>query len=185
MKIQLYSLGKKFDIILCSETWLGDSCLQFSLPGYDFFHQNRGSRGGGVCAYINSNIHAQVVDEFTCAVQNGFEAITLNIIKGSTSVMVSSIYRSPSSNPQILFNHLSAFLDDAKFKNARFILAGDFNLDLAQVALDSKVDDFINLLESHNLVSTIIMPTRVQGNSKSVIGCIFSHMYPNFVWYYN
>nr|CAI5823126.1 unnamed protein product [Callosobruchus analis] len=53
--LSLLILAGSYDIIRITETWLSEiACSDtLSIPGYRFFRQDRGSRGGGVAFYIS------------------------------------------------------------------------------------------------------------------------------------
>ena len=181
LKILLHSLVKRFDIIICSETWLENKYLQYPLPDYQFFHQDRDSRGGGVCIYVRDDITCQVINEFTYSVPGGFEALTLKVKSTNFKpVIVSAVYRSPSFRPQVFLSHLSKFLQSELFDHCKSIFTGDFNLDLSQSSTNPCVEEFVNLFEFHGLLSLINMPTRVQGNSMSILDCFFTNLHQNY-----
>ncbi len=51
-------LCNKFDVICLSETWLNNNVPDndVNLDEYTLYRRDRGSRGGGVCAYIHTSL---------------------------------------------------------------------------------------------------------------------------------
>jgi hypothetical protein len=60
--LQTELLNKNFDIVLVTETWFTQMHLNtyVMLPNYVLFRRDRGRRGGGVCAYVRSDINCVV-----------------------------------------------------------------------------------------------------------------------------
>ena len=56
--LQTELLNKDFDIVLVTETWFTQMHLDtyVAIPNYVLFRRDRGRRGGGVCAYVRSDI---------------------------------------------------------------------------------------------------------------------------------
>ena len=177
LKILLYTLESQFDFIACSETWLNSSNGHLvNLPGYNFIHQHRDGRGGGVGIFIRDTFQFEVKEQFTKSVHRSHECLTvkLSLPKGD-SLIISVVYRSPSYSPgPFLDNYLPEFL--TKFAKRQLILTGDFNLNLLEYNQSSPVSAFLDLLYSHNLLPSISLPTRITLESKTLIDNIFSNL---------
>ena len=117
-----------------TETWLNenidDDAVQ--IPGYSLIRRDRNYRsGGGVCAYIKSQIPFKIL---TCLQDVRFETLRLylrphKLFRGFSCLVVCIVYHPPSSDNNVLIEHLTTKLDVAlsMHPNAGIILAGDFN----------------------------------------------------------
>ena len=101
LKQYLSDIGKKFDVICISESWLtsNDDLNEYSIECYDAVSMNRtNKRGGGVMIYVSSGLNFSVVDKMTECVDDQYECVTIEInVKNSKNIIVSCIYRTPSS----------------------------------------------------------------------------------------
>ena len=72
-------VGKIPDIVLLSETWLSPFSLDFSIPGYEFFHRCRlNKRGGGVAILVSQKIRCKLRPDLESKMHEN-ECITLDI----------------------------------------------------------------------------------------------------------
>lgn len=68
-------------------------------------------------------------------------------------------------------NYLSPLLNMASVENKTLILLGDFNIDLLKSNTNSS--NFLDILGSHSILPSILLPTRLTGTSNTVIYNIF------------
>ena len=74
------------DMICITETWLSPSIPDnlVSLPNFNLFRNDRSvSSGGGVCAYISSNIHSRRLPQYECP---SIESMVVSKTKKVTSL---------------------------------------------------------------------------------------------------
>ena len=71
----------------------------------------------------------------------------------------------------ILFEHA---METITAENKEFFLLGDFNVDLLKID-DNKIEEFYNVTYTNLLVQHITLPTRIKGESATLIDNIFSN----------
>jgi len=122
----------------------------FAIEGYDFFIRST-VEGRGVVLYFKKNLYVQTVE---CLNVFKFdEAIWLRVtLKGTDSLLVGNIYRSPSSPHEnnIALNEL--ILKAVGLKDSHILIVGDFNY--------RELDwEFMQSRESIGQSSTLFMET--------------------------
>ena len=156
------------DIVCITETWLTESIPNsvVELKNYSLVRMDRKSdkRGGGVCAYIKSNIGFTVLRDLH---NSSFEATWLylrphRLPRGFSCIIIGVIYHPPQEDDALCMDYLITSLDSAlvRFPNAGIILVGDFN------RLDYRF-----LCNHSNLQQIVKNPTR--GNA--VLDLIFTN----------
>ena len=162
-------LLKRYDIIGVSETWLSNGVGggDVGVPGYRLIRRDRGGRGGGVALYVADVLGAVRIREVSGEIEQVWAMITVSAKKYAFGC----IYRPPSGA-------LDEFLD--VFSMALCYVQGI--TDVAYCVGDGNVD-FLNndnvaarrfkeLLSDMGLVQLIECPTRVTGNSSTLIDFI-------------
>ena len=71
--------------------------------------------------------------------------------------------------------YLKPFLHQLSSENKQLILLGDFNVNLLKVQDDPESSTFLDALGSNLLLPQILLPTRIAGDSNTVIDNIFSN----------
>ena len=92
--------------------------------------------------------------------------------------MIASLYRHPHDNLDIYNNfldYLDRILTQLSKENKEIYLCGDFNSDLLKIDLLNNYAKFYDLLASYGLVPFILLPTRIAGNSATIIDNIFTN----------
>lgn len=145
-----------YHIIMLTECWLRDTDAIPIIDNYRVFqtvkHHNQSS---GVVVYIRSDlenvdVYEPDIDEADCL-----------IIKIDNNHAFVCIYRSPS------FVSVTGFLDslDKVLIDLKYIpnlcLTGDINIDINSNNNDIKCDDYLDLLATHCLLPTHLLPTRL------------------------
>lgn len=165
-------LGLKPDFVAITETWLTADITddEISTPNYSVVRKDRPTRGGGVAILIKNTIPFTVLP----AVEN-VEAIFCKLEIGYQSVAVGCVYRSPSSDREVLrslYHYIATHL-----KGARLILLGDFNvpdIDWQAMTFHSPNSDIVcDIMLDFNLHQLIKQPTRTQGTTSNVLDLIF------------
>ena len=64
-------------------------------------------------------------------------------------------------------------LEKASVEKKTLILLGDFNIDLLKCENNSNHSNFLDILCSHSILPTILLPTRITSSSKTLIDNIF------------
>jgi hypothetical protein len=88
--------------------------------------------------------------------------------------VVGCVYRPPNTDVSVFNLELLSILNKLERKKSRpTIIAGDFNLDLLKSEVHAPTGEFLNSLTSHSFMPTIFYPTRITGNSGTLIDNIF------------
>ena len=120
------------------------------------------------CTDINMDRYSNEKDIEICAVK-------LHIL--SHTIIIISVYRSPTVNIAYFLNNLEAALNQIYNNNVDIILCGDFNINYFN---DNQNKQALNYLStSYSLRSIIDFPTRIHNNSHTMIDNIFTNKFKN------
>lgn len=172
-EIKNFILGKNYDVVGISETWLSPlvNNVDVEIPGYTFIRKDRPSRGGGVGLYVKDCYKYTIVTDKYVSDYNTFEQIWIKLTIKKEIYIAGCIYRPPSCN-------LNGFIID--FEQAVLSLipqcnvvlcTGDFNINLLDVS-STAVNNFQSLIDSAGLKQIITSPTRITGDSMSLVDLI-------------
>lgn len=154
-------------VITLSETWLNSNVHddEIGLDGYNVYRADRGSRGGGVATYVSANLSSELIIANESPVH--FECLFVRIcFHQSKRLIIGNIYRPPNSLSESTNNILSTI--NSLNCSDEIIVLGDFNRNwLDRSSLKER-----NQFESLNLTQLIREPTRVEGNSRSLLDWI-------------
>ena len=156
--------------VALTETWLKNDQINFNFPGYKLLTKNREERqGGGVGFLIKETLKIQsVACDF---ISSTFEYICIKLCYNETRLNICTIYRPPNTNLLLFIKELSDFLSCSLKPKKRFLIAGDFNIDLIKIDKISSI--FINMMQSYNLLPVIQRATRQTDTTSSSIDNIF------------
>ena len=119
-------------IIFLTETKLSDEVINeeiFPTSTYEIYRRDRDSQnvGGGVCILVNKNLKSQQCSSDILI--NGCECICCEVTVGSTSILLSCMYRPPSYSHEensTFLNQVECVLrPQSKFHQS--LICGDFN----------------------------------------------------------
>lgn len=162
---------QQFDVIAVSETWLtpNDPSEMYSIPEYNLLRCDRPTRGGGVCWYVKKNIMHNSIN--TGYISDGqFEQLWITITLNNRKLALGVGYRPPQCNLQCL-NNLEEVLSDTCGLVDEIIFVGDLNIDFYKE--DTPQYKYIkNILDCFDLKQHINEPTRISGNSSTLIDII-------------
>ena len=93
------------------------------------------------------------------------------------NVIVLAIYRPPDISPKLFIEKLSLLLQQLHQENKQVFLMGDFNINISEalVTTDKTVNEFYKTFLSFYFYPLMNQPTRVYGESKSIIDNIFTN----------
>jgi Endonuclease/Exonuclease/phosphatase family len=122
---------KQPHIIMICETWWREESST-AIPGYTLYRQDRGSRGGGVCIYINDNLNSFEVKE-TCFGNPNVEQVWCSISINNESILCGCLYRVGEEDVEYC-KHLLESIKQAQLLQANkqytgLLICGDFNFD--------------------------------------------------------
>lgn len=161
-------------ITVITETWLrseiGDD--EVFPVHYNVFRKDRTTRGGGVAVLVKPPTEAVILADI-----GNLECLCLQITCWDHSFILYACYRPPDAAPDYLATlqeHMSLFL------NKKIFLIGDFNLpSIDWVRLQTcnqatkNENTVLNIMLAHDLIQLVKQPTRVQGQSSSVLDLVF------------
>lgn len=131
------------------------------------YRADRGTRGGGVVIYVDMSLNSKCIVSSIEPIN--FESIFVKItFHANKSLIVGSIYRPPSAPTDSLLNILNTISSLDKSNTKELIILGDFNRNW----LDHSSTKGKNLIKSVNLTQLINEPTRVNGQSSSLLDWI-------------
>ena len=133
--------------IALSETWLNDlNAPTFKINNYHPpLTKNRNDRTsrGGVAIYVREDINFVPRPEFSIFIPFVFESVFITV--KSINLTIGVIYTSPQANPCDFIEQYRNVLNLLTQSNEKFILAGDFNVNLLDYNSDSIVNEFVKL----------------------------------------
>ena len=170
-------------VLALTETWLNNETDDtFSIPNYQLIHKNRETgQGGGVGLLIRDNISYQNYDlTIHNLVPKTFESIFTRIplLNGKGTCILGSIYRPPGTNIEDFCNEFDQLISKISSKEKHIMIMGDFNINLLRVEDHAGTHSFFNNMTAHNLLPTIIRPTRITTHSATLIDNIFTNAWP-------
>ena len=93
------------------------------------------------------------------------ESLSLEITnQKSKNIILNLTYRPPNSDIKEFEKHLNNILLTNEILKKLVIMARDFNMNLLDFEQDKKVQNFLNIMFSHSMMSVINKPTRVTKN---------------------
>lgn len=181
LEIYLKNTNLNPDVILITEHWLRTDNInllqtlpRFKLAGY--YSRDMIDRGGScilLCDhinYINRHDIAQIAELIN------FEVACIEI-KDSMNIVILVIYRTPSSNLEVLFEKLEMLLDKLHHESTKkkIVIGGDFNVNMLGKNENKDKERLTQLMESYNMYTNFTEPTRITPNSATCIDNIFTN----------
>lgn len=172
----LFSLECSFDIICITESWLTASTINMSsLNNYRMFNVTRSeTRGGGVAVYVRDKYESSVIDMVSHCMDH-IESIFVKCIYHNRIIIVGSIYRPPNGDIDSFIETMEELLMKlSRIPHNKLYIGGDFNLNLLNYESDNDCLRFLNLMSSNSLYPLITKPTRICGDSHTLLDNIFT-----------
>ena len=139
-------------------------------------HSN--STKGGTCIYINNKLDAFQREDLE-VINDHFESNWIEIKnKKCKNVIIGSIYRHPHDNLDIynsFLEYIEIIFNKINKENKEIYLCGDFNSDILKIDYQNSYKRFYDLLSSYGCLPFILLPTRIAGNSATIVDNIFSN----------
>ena len=172
--VKVLLLALKFNVLAITETHLRcrNKDADIYIPGYKITRRDRtdGRKGGGSVIYFSEDLNAHDSSKFSS--NSPSEATWIDLSLHSQRLLIGSIYR-PLDCPSF-FDEFSLAMENLWRKPSNIILLGDFNVNLSSSCDSSLKRKFMNLLCKFNLKNVIDVPTRITGNSSSLIDLIIT-----------
>ena len=171
-RIEIITSWLKIYQLSISESWLhySDSDLEVQFPGYSLFRLDRSERkGGGVCAFANSNFKYFQVKELSYITESGSHQLWLKVQVGNfRSLLVCMAYRPPNTPLSCFESESSDVLTSAMSLNIPLYIVGDLSFNLLNIS-DTGSKTLLDLCNTFNLTQLIESPTRITESSGSLI----------------
>ena len=159
------------DLLFIAETKLDDSFVdaQFSVDNYHLWRADRTQNGGGVAAFLRSDIPG----ERKCNLEFGhIEGINIEVNLNGEKWLFLGAYKPPSLSDEVFENDCTLGLDRISEKYEHFILLGDLNFDMLDKSKSSKLN---NVCDVFDLSNTVKEPTCfTSGNKPSLVDVILT-----------
>ena len=149
------------DILFLSETKIDDSFTDalFSVDNYHLWRADRTDRGGGVAAYLRTDIAGDRQKDYEC---KHIESISVEVNLQSSKILICGAYKPPSMTDDMFENDCSLTLDKISSKYDNYILLGDLNFDML---CEQKCSSLMNMCDIFDLKNLIKKPTCYTSNS--------------------
>ena len=201
-KIKLFLEGinnnsMPFSVITLQETWAANETdmIFFNLPNYTMVYEDsRLSKHGGLVTYIHNTFSFErLSDDIYNQNSTVYESMFLKIYKKSskfTKYIIGNIYRRPSSTLDELAQYIDEFTtvtQNLQEQHIKYYLCGDYNINLLKIDSLLHYNRFFENITTLRLFPQITRPTRLSGESNTLIDNIFTndfckpHLSGNFV----
>lgn len=178
MERALYS--HDVDILCLTEHWKSESELIAYIPNNYVLAssccRDKGRHGGCAIFLKDGMQFKDRLDFKSLTVFGSIECCGIQTIIGPDKYLITCIYRPntlPLSDIDIFFENFILLIEQCLKENIRFIIAGDFNIDLLCFSKESKM--FLKVLEMSDLHITIKEPTRITSTSATCVDNVISN----------
>ena len=161
---QIFVLSSPYSIFCLSETWLMHNIYgkEIISSGYNIYHKDRNSRGGGVLIALRNSIPS-----FLMPLPKNLEVVTINICS-KTPIILCILY-SPLNSTIEYQLRLIKYLHTLTQSPSRTIIVGDFNAPeinwsslTGGISFSKALCDLI--FANSNLAQLMHSPTHIKGN---------------------
>ena len=179
-----YKCSNYPDILAFSETKLNQETSIPTLEGYSFEYMNSPSSYGGVGVYLSNSLSYSKKHDLQLDIP-GCEDIWIQIdlnaksSKSDKSLVLGVIYRHPSSKYEYFSEKLCNQLLMLNQRKMKYIIVGDFNIDLNKYNISSSVTNYLNALSSSGSNVFIDKPTRITSHGATCIDHVYSNYFCN------
>ena len=177
IEVKALLFAVKFDILAITETHFRNTTKDssISIPGYKIARRDRsdGQKGGGSLIYYFEDLNAYECKDLSD--KSPIEA-WVYISFHSQKLLVGSIYRPPDYGN--FFDEFRLLLENLWRKRSNIVLLGDFSVNFLPSSSNSGdlllKRNFLQLLSKFSLKNVISVPTRISGNSSTLIDLIIT-----------
>ena len=149
----------KVDILVLVETKLNDSfpINQFVIEGYTTpYRLDRNCYGGGVMIYVRKDIHSKELKKHN--LPKNIEALFIEINLRKTKLLLVGTYHSKhavhGTSDTEFFEQIGLALNIYSGYD-KFLIAGDFNVQVGEPSIDEFLDEFLDDFGAKNLVNDL------------------------------
>ena len=124
-----------------------------------FNHFSITDRGGGVAAYLRTDIVRDRQKDYEC---KHIESISVEVNLQNSKILICGAYKPPSMTDNIFENDCSLTLDKISSKYDNYILLGDLNFDML---CEQKCSSLMNICDIFDLENLLKKPTCYTSNN--------------------
>lgn len=173
-ELELIIKKKRPTIVCLSETHITTDIGEHELyiRGYKLQQATSESRHtGGVAIYIREDIkYCKTLDK---VLLKNFWATGINIVTKKEKIVLVVLYHSPNASHKEFLGKFEEIMVELELENAKVLVVGDFNIDMATVtSYSKKLQDIVNTMGYEQVVKH---PTRVYNNSKTIIDLVITN----------
>ena len=155
-------------VICFTEHWLLEDEIKYLnisnfevKTGYFRQKQNR----GGSCIFVRNGIKTKEYTNFQhLNVEKDFETCIIELLE--YNIVILCVYRTPDSNIAIFIRNLNIIINHLLKINKTLVITGDINIDFLK---ERSNDQFVQMLDSHNLEAKVKVPTRITNTTRTAI----------------
>ena len=164
----LEELNFEFDVIGITETKITNSHSgpATKIPGYEFEYVPTPLSFGGVGLFIKESIKYTIIEKTS---NEAFQALWIEThFAQQKNLIIGIIYRQHNT-PESFLSYFEETLERLAATGKRILVMGDFNLCLLKSETFGHSHNFLSSVLSYGIMPMIDKPTRVRGNSASLI----------------
>lgn len=146
--------------------------VEIECPGYKCMRVDSHSRmTGGCCMYVCDDAQVELVEQ--SQYNKSTWIITIKIKINELDIMMSAVYRSPSTSKIDFLNYFGEWLEKSIDYHMNHIICGDFNINLLKN--DTYTNRLNNIISFHGFKQYVYEPTRITENTKSIIDLVVAN----------
>ena len=183
--INRVNTSNPISLICLQECWLDEknieSIAMFNLKDYNMSYQTKQCCGhGGLIIYVHTQFTCTLIDTISQAA-TGWEYMCVELshqTPRSPKYLVCNVYRKPGELREdfnLFLQEFASFTLKVKRANKSSYICGDYNIDLLKIQRNAHFNEFFDNLISCGFFPKITLPTRIAGQSASLIDNIFSN----------
>ena len=161
----------KLDICAITETWLSDEPKDdvskgvMTPSGYKLQHVGRETRGGGIAIIHRGTLQGK---QQKITKKKTFEVLETLLSTRRDAVRLCVVYRPPKSSISVFFKEIEDYIADHATSTGKFLLLGDFNIQM-NCKTNSSAVKFKRLLVSLNLKQHVTFQTHKLGHTLDLV----------------
>lgn len=179
----LNDVNSNFDFICLSEIFHHEHDQRLHLDGYlPLISKTRAhpSRGGGVGIFVRECFNVKARPDLSLFIPNLFESLFIECEIENVKEIIGVVYRPntpPLANVDSFTTYLHEIMEMINQERCKCTIMGDINVDLLKSPFDNKISAYVDSLYAHGFTPVISLPTRVFGQSSSLIDHIYTNKF--------
>ena len=181
LKEFVYSLTEKPSIIGITETKLNEQSIDnIEMLGYKFRHNDSPTKAGGTAIYISKSISHDPRTDIQFHM-NFVEStwVEIHSLNGKSNIIIGCIYRHPNADMNQYTIELKNILHKLNQENKQIFIMGDINIDFLKYHIDTKTEEYLDMLFVNGFLPLITKPTRITDHSRTLIDHIYTNHNPS------